>query len=147
MREKVSLSNDWANLRDIAIIFSIIAIFLILLISCNKKNVEEDSNVSYVCSMDPQVIEKKPGKCPICKMELTKAVISPDQDKESIKLSETQMKLGNIITQRVEVGSIGEGINLRGSIVPDERKINSISSRVSGRIDKLYFKNTGEEIN
>jgi Cu(I)/Ag(I) efflux system membrane fusion protein len=122
-------------------------IFAIVLISCEKKKVNEDPNVSYTCSMDPQVLEKKPGKCPICKMELTKTIVNPNEDKQSIRLSDDQIKLGNIKTQKVETGAMGEGLNLRGSIVPDERKTNVISSRVSGRIDKLYFKNSGEEIN
>jgi membrane fusion protein, copper/silver efflux system len=131
--------------KNIAI-FLIIPIIPILLISCKKKKAEEDPNVFYTCSMDPQVMEKKPGKCPICKMELTKTVISPDQDKQGIKLSETQIKLGNIKTQKAAYENIGEGISLRGTIVPDERRTNVISSRVSGRIDKLYFRNSGEII-
>lgn len=124
-----------------------ILLISIAMVACSKKKTEDDPNVFYTCSMDPQVMEKKPGKCPICKMELTKTVISPEQDKGSIKLSETQMKLGNIITQKVEMTSIGEGINMRGTIVQDERKTNAISSRVPGRVDKIYFKNDGEAIN
>jgi Cu(I)/Ag(I) efflux system membrane fusion protein len=147
MKAEISINNIRTDLRRAPLIFSIISIFLILLISCSKKKVEEDPNIFYTCSMDPQVMEKKPGKCPICKMELTKTVVSPDQDKESIKLSETQIKLGNITTRKAERGQMGEEINLRGIIVPDERKINSISSRVSGRVETLLFKNPGEAIN
>ena len=126
-------------------------VFLIPLValtisSCSKKEKQGDENVIYTCSMDPQIMEKKPGKCPICKMELTKTVVSPGDDKAGIRLSETQMKLGNIAVQKVEMGYIGEEVNLRGRIIPDERKINSIGSRASGRIDKLYFKNSGDAI-
>jgi Cu(I)/Ag(I) efflux system membrane fusion protein len=96
--------------------------------------------------MDPQVVEKNPGKCPICKMELTKTIISPNQDKEGIQLSETQIKLGNIKTQKVTEGMVGVGIQLRGTFVQDQRKVSIISSRVSGRIDKIYFKSPGQEI-
>ena len=42
--------------------------------ACSGKNHEEHaekSDVYYTCSMDPQVVEDKPGKCPICKMDLT----------------------------------------------------------------------------
>lgn len=127
-------------------IFSIILIFLIFSISCNKKKVEESPNVFYTCSMDPQVMEKRPGKCPICKMELTRTEVSPEQDKESIKLSDTQIKLGNIKAQPVQMNFVGEGLSLRGTLAPDERKIEVISSRVPGRIDKLYYKNEGERI-
>jgi Cu(I)/Ag(I) efflux system membrane fusion protein len=30
-----------------------------------------DKNIFYTCSMDPQIKEDKPGKCPICHMALT----------------------------------------------------------------------------
>jgi Cu(I)/Ag(I) efflux system membrane fusion protein len=146
MKAIISTKNRWVNYTKTSMFFLIIPIILIFTISCKNKKAEEDPNVFYTCSMDPQVMERKPGKCPICKMELTKTVISPNQDKEGIKLSETQIKLGNIKTQKAAYENIGEGINLRGTIVPDERKINVISSRVSGRIDKLYFRNPGEAI-
>jgi membrane fusion protein, copper/silver efflux system len=126
--------------------FLIFSIIPILLISCNKTEVKEDPNVIYTCSMDPQVLERKPGKCPICKMELTKTIVNPNEDKQSIRLSDEQIMLGNIKTQKVETGAVSEGLNLRGNIVPDQRNVSVISSRNSGRIEKLYFKNAGEKI-
>lgn len=123
-----------------------ICLFLLVVFSCNKKKAEEGPDVFYTCSMDPQVMEKKPGNCPICKMELTRTVIPPDQDKGSIRLSQTQIKLGNIITQKAETTSLGKGVQLRGTMVADENRITTISSRVPGRVDKLYFKNPGEFI-
>lgn len=126
-------------------IFIVIMIFMVLA-SCSKKK-QEDPNVFYTCSMDPQVMEKHPGNCPICKMELTKTVVSPkEKNDNSIKLSDTQIKLANIKTEEISYGTLGEGLTLRGTVVPDERKTDVISSRVSGRIDKLYFKNEGEKI-
>lgn len=49
-----------------------ILVFIILVSSC-KNTVKEpiDPDTYYTCSMDPQVVEYKPGKCPICKMDLT----------------------------------------------------------------------------
>lgn len=120
-------------------------LILLALFSC-KQAVKEEPNVFYTCSMDPQVMEKKPGKCPICKMELAKTTVSPDNDKTSLKLSETQIQLANIKTCEVQSSEIGEGIFLRGTVVPNEKNIAVISSRVPGRIDKLYFKNQGKKI-
>lgn len=124
----------------------ILIVILLVLAACHKQ-VKEEPNVFYTCSMDPQVMEKKPGKCPICKMELVRTVISPDQEKGSLKLSESQIQLANITTEEMGYNSINQGISLRGTIVPDERKTTVISSRVSGRIEKLYFKTPGEAIN
>ena len=64
--------------------------------ACNKKkNVPVADNEYYTCSMDPQVMEKKPGKCPICKMELTKITVNQD-DQNRLKFSANQIKLANI---------------------------------------------------
>ena len=46
---------------------------LILLVSCKsgtKNTANGDPDVYYTCSMDPQVVESHPGKCPICGMDL-----------------------------------------------------------------------------
>jgi hypothetical protein len=54
--------------------FPIIIIALLFLFACkNKSEVPKDPDTYYTCSMDPQVVEYKPGKCPICKMDLTPA--------------------------------------------------------------------------
>ena len=52
----------------------------------------------YTCSMDPQVKEDKPGKCPICHMELT-PIKQDDSEVNQISLSKQQIQLGNITTQ------------------------------------------------
>ena len=126
---------------------NLIYIFLLLtfLLSC-KQEVKEDPNVFYTCSMDPQVMEKKPGKCPICGMQLTKTIVTPGSSNKSIKLSETQLQLANIKTSEVEYSLIGEGLSLRGTVVPNEKNSAVITSRIAGRVDKLYFKNEGEKI-
>ena len=53
--------------------YIILAIAAILFFnSCKSKNeAPQDPDTYYTCSMDPQVVEYKPGKCPICKMDLT----------------------------------------------------------------------------
>ena len=52
----------------------ITAFAFFFLISCKNKNknkISRDADSYYTCSMHPQIIADKPGKCPICKMELT----------------------------------------------------------------------------
>ena len=64
----------------------------------------------------------------------------------SFKISDSQMRLANIKVKPVAMKNISEEIILTGSIVPDENKSSQINSRIMGRIDKLYFKFTGESI-
>lgn len=115
--------------------------------SCkNKKEVPQNADVYYTCSMDPQVVEYKPGKCPICHMELTKAKKTNGGDKDEIQLSGQQIQLGNIQTDTIQNGTIGDQLVLTATLNFDQMKSASVSSRVMGRVEKLYFKNLGDYV-
>ena len=94
--------------------------------------------------MDLQVIENKPGKCPICHMELTAVKKNNSENEDGILLSEQQIQLGNIETDTIRTSTIGDQLVLTGTLNFDQMKITSVSSRVAGRIEKLYFKNSGD---
>ena len=76
--------------------YGILLLLFSVLVACNSKNKEDQSKedhskhnmstedhnkhdmqdmgnepILYTCSMDPQIKEDKPGKCPICHMTLT----------------------------------------------------------------------------
>ena len=126
--------------------FFLIIIILISACKSKKSTLEKKQDVYYTCSMDPQVIEYKPGKCPICQMELTPVKQSNGENKDEILLSEQQIQLGRIQTDTIRNGSIGDQIVLAGTLNFDQVKANSISSRVLGRVERLYFKNLGDYI-
>lgn len=124
-------------------VFSIITL---LVLSCNNKKHEEhkDADIYYTCSMDPQVVESKPGKCPICKMPLTPVKKSNNGNKDEIQLSDQQVQLGNIRVDTIRSGTIGDKMILTATLNTDQLKTTSVSARVMGRIDRLYFKNIGD---
>jgi Cu(I)/Ag(I) efflux system membrane fusion protein len=123
-----------------------ISILLLILVSCNNKPKEVlGANEFYVCSMDPQVMEKQPGLCPICKMQLTKAIIDNSQ-MNLLKLSDEQIKLGNIKTDTVKMGSIWDEKTLTGTFTVNQNLVQQISSRFNGRIEKLYYKIPGQQV-
>jgi len=68
-------------------------------------------------------------------------VISSD-----LMLTDTQMRLANITTQRVSPQSIGQTIVINGRLVANEERTNVISSRATGRIEKLFIKETGRSV-
>lgn len=126
-----------------------------LFAACKNKNAKapaqaehnmEMNDVYYTCSMDPQVMEDKPGKCPICKMQLTPVKKSSRQNSDEVQLSEQQMQLGNISTDTIRNGMIGEQMILTATLNADQRNINAVSARVMGRIERLYFKNLGDYV-
>src|SRR3989344_3017695 len=103
--------------------------FLLLLLSCNNKSKElVDENEFYTCSMDPQVMEKEMGICPICKMPLTKVMIDKTQ-LHLIKLSDEQIKLGNIKTDTIKIDSIWDEKTLTGIFAINQNSQQQVSSR------------------
>lgn len=127
--------------------FIIIAMAFTFFISCKgKKGLSRDPDTYYTCSMDPQVVAYKPGKCPICKMDLTPVKKKNGENKDELQLSEQQIQLGNIHTDTIRNGVIGDQLVLTATLNFDQMKASSVSSRVMGRVEKLYFKNLGDYV-
>ena len=79
-------------------------------------------------------------------MELTPVKKSNGENKDEILLSEQQIQLGNIQTDTIRNGTIGDQLVLTATLNFDQMKATSVSSRVMGRIEKLYFKNLGDYV-
>ena len=126
--------------------YIILAIAAILFFnSCKSKNeAPQDPDTYYTCSMDPQVVEYKPGKCPICKMDLTPVKKKNGENKDELQLSEQQIQLGNIQTDTIRNGTIGDQLVLTATLNFDQMKSASVSSRVMGRVERLFYKNLGD---
>lgn len=138
------------NRKKLFVFSSMMLLMMTLIISCKNKTQETqttDTDVYYTCSMDPQVVESKPGKCPICHMELTAVKKSAaQQNNNELQLSPEQMQLGNIRVDTIRKEFVGNQITLTGTLTFDETKVNDVSARVGGRIEKLYFKKIGDYV-
>jgi Cu(I)/Ag(I) efflux system membrane fusion protein len=98
----------------------------------------------YTCSMHPQIVQDKPGTCPICGMTLVE--LSTSAKDNELMLSDTQMRLANITTRRASKKPVGETIVLNGTLAVDQQRSEVISSRSEGRIEKLFIKETGQPV-
>ncbi len=114
----------------------------------NKRTISHISNdttselaVRYTCPMHPQVVQTTSGNCPICKMQLI--VATPGK---GLMLTDRQMRLANITTGIVNKKSVGQEIAVNGRIEVNEQRVESITSRAGGRIEKLYIKETGKSV-
>ncbi|MDE3252997.1 MAG: efflux RND transporter periplasmic adaptor subunit [Bacteroidota bacterium] len=121
--------------------------FLLAMVSCGLKKERKtptESDVYYTCSMDPQIKENEPGKCPICKMELTAVRKDRKQQPDEIRLSAQQVQLGNIQVDSLNTGSSGDQMTLMATVNFDRKKETVVSARIRGRVDRLYYKATGD---
>lgn len=128
------------------LLVALVAIMVFLWSCKSKEQVPADPDVYYTCSMDPQVISHKPGSCPICKMDLTPVKKNNGENKDELQLSEQQVQLGNIQTDTIRNGSIGDQLVLTATLNFDQMKTTSVSSRVMGRVEKLYYKAIGDYV-
>ncbi len=127
--------------------FKVIIIFtFFLLASCKTKEVKVTAlDEYYTCSMHPQIMQDKPGTCPICHMDLIVVKKAKSAENEII-LNEEQIKLGNIQTDSIKNGKISNQVVLTATVSTNEVKVKSMNSRIMGRIDHLYFKNVGDYV-
>ena len=110
------------------------------------------STAMYTCPMHPQVHQAKPGLCPICGMELVKQAGQPIPaggaavSSADLTLTAQQVALGNIHAQVIGTSPSEMPVPtvLTGTITADAQQTQSVSSRVAGRIEHLYVRQTGQ---
>ncbi len=127
----------------------LLIISLMLLTACGEQKQAHEHSAQaeekYTCSMHPQIIQDEPGTCPICGMKLVK-ITSAGASGNQVMLNEQQIKLANITTGITRIRPVGEAVIVNGTLTHDEQKSEEISSRVTGRIEKLFVKETGRPV-
>jgi Cu(I)/Ag(I) efflux system membrane fusion protein len=107
--------------------------------------VKED--MTWTCSMHPQIQQPDPGKCAICGMNLIPMTDDSDSDNPfEIKMSSTALQLANVQTSLVKKEKAVKNIRINGKIKTAESQKYSQSSHISGRIERLMVGFTGEKI-
>ena len=116
--------------------------------ACKNKKVTVVENAAkkelWTCSMHPEIIRDKPGTCPICGMDLVKKVENSTAIND-IQLNDLLQPTDRFVVSSIPVTTIKRSselieIDALGTVAYDTRLVNTISARVSGRIEKLYVK-------
>lgn len=126
-------------------------LFLLLFAAgCNSKNEvhteqhTETEKEMFTCPMHPEIIRDQPGSCPICGMQLVKKETGSKKITE-VNLASLLKPTNEFVVSSIPVVTMHEKeeqieIEALGTIGYDTRMTGSISSRVAGRIEKLYVR-------
>lgn len=130
-------------LKDKLFVLLLPVIFLVACTTGVKHAHEEGAR--FTCPMHPHIISEEPGRCPICKMDLVPVGQSAGHDEVNDSLAyiakpTNEQVLSDVATVRPSEGNRFGSISVRGVINYNTNNQNSVSSRISGRIERLYVK-------
>lgn len=102
---------------------------------------------AYTCPMpEDSVFSDTPGRCPKCGMDLVKVDTGEDEELESLSRATNEFVRSSLPVISLEKRSEDIEIEALGSVEYDTRAAAAISSRVSGRIERLYVRYRFQEI-
>lgn len=99
---------------------------------------------TFTCPMHPQVIKNEMGTCPICGMDLVP--FEKNSNDKALKVDEKRQALANITTMVIGANSLSGAKQLNGRLVVNPAQSSYISSRIAGRVEQLYVRETGVKV-
>ncbi len=134
-----------------SIVKTIFAFFFLMTLftSCKDKEksvTQADATVKaeYTCPMHSHVISDKPGKCPVCHMDLV-----PKDSNNEVQVDSSLAALSKSVNAHIvssipfisaETGSRIFSVEVPGVVTYDTRNQVNISTRIGGRIERLLIK-------
>jgi Cu(I)/Ag(I) efflux system membrane fusion protein len=101
---------------------------------------EKDSSI-WTCSMHPQIKLPKPGKCPICFMDLIPLKSDSDGEESPLRftMSQRAKTLAQVRTSVVKRDVAKVRRRMVGMVFENETKVAALTSRIDGRLDRVFI--------
>ena len=112
----------------------------------------------YTCGMHPQVVQDKPGNCPICGMKLTPlrkqanagtgaaSTVTGTAGPVPISIDPVTMQNMDLRTGLVTRGPLRRVVRTVGVVDFDETALTDVTTKFKGWIEKLYVDATGQQV-
>lgn len=103
----------------------------------------------FTCSMHPNIQQPSQGSCPQCGMDLipVREGEGPAVGARQIHLSERARQLAEVATSPVERKHVETELRMLGRVTFDETRLSHVTTRVAGRLDRLFVDYTGVKVN
>ena len=130
-------------------------LFLVLVVvatGCNStgKQKHAEGKQQFRCPMHHEIVRDKEVNCPICGMDLV-PFGGDEKAVSDVKLNTLLRPTNSYVITSVSTTTLQQSdeqieVEALGTVAYDTRSVGSISSRVGGRIEKLYLKYTFQDV-
>ena len=134
----------------------LLALFILFAAGCRRDAdqsaapVMQEKKAMYHCAMHPWYISDKPGKCPVCGMELTKMDAGTDATQATgggpVHIDPAVIQNMGVRTEAVARRDLASEVRAPGKIEVDEARVAVVNARVMGYVEKLYADVTGQRV-
>jgi Cu(I)/Ag(I) efflux system membrane fusion protein len=116
-----------------------------------------DARYEYFCVMHPQIVQDKPGQCPICQMRLERrekgraaASAGPSSTavtgRAAVVLPPEKRALLGVRSEPVRRTGLSGQLRALGRVSVDERRVHHVHAKLEGYVERLYVDFTGRPV-
>jgi membrane fusion protein, copper/silver efflux system len=145
-------------MRKISVLSAIIGILPLVLLagaavfsSCAKKEsaqIKAQQETIYTCPMHPNYLSHQPGNCPICGMKLVPVKTQEPQNESQgrVKIDPKMIQSIGVQTEKAAIRTLTRDVRTSATVMPDERRVTTVTTKVMGYVEKLYINYTGQPV-
>lgn len=113
----------------------------------SSNNPLEKNQLTHVCPMHPQIVQDKPGNCPICGMDLVIRENSQSTgENPQVFLSAAVIQNMGVRSTKVKHEMLHKQIRTQGVVTPDDDRILTVHPRTDGWIEVLHLITEGDRV-